>query len=352
MSPRLSRAAAIVGAWIPIFFFWLLLAMVYGQLPLAMAAPLAAVTVGVAALLGVGVARFCAWRPWPDRLRAGFYATHVAAASIYAVLWIAGTTALEPLVIGNPMSLRKVISSPVLGWQLFMGLWLYGVTAGIAYAFQIQRRARESERRALAAEAHLSAARLEALKNRLHPHFLFNALHTVGALVREDPATAEAAIEKLGEVLRYSLVEPPGGVVPFRDEWAFTQRYLEFEQLRFGDRLAVSSSIDDDCVSFGAPPFALQTLVENAVRHAVGARVGGGRIEITARASERLLTVRVRDDGDAAPAADGTGFGLPALRARLQAIYGDEARLTLDRGERGFDVSFTVPRPAAGDDDA
>src|SRR5205807_3531633 len=99
--------------------------------------------------------------------------------------------------------------------------------------------ARENERRALRAEAGLSAARLDALQHRLHPHFLFNALHTVAALVREDSAQAENAIEKLGDMLRYTLQEDAGNTVPFAEEWDFTRRYLDFEQLRHGERLSV-----------------------------------------------------------------------------------------------------------------
>ncbi len=346
------KVAAVVAAWLPMLFFWVVLAVAYGRMTLGQALPLGVLTIGSAALLGVVVWRFCMGTPWPQRLRAGFYAKHFLAAALYAFVWVVGDTTIETLLSGKSVW-RTLLAAGVIGWQLLMGLWLYGVVAGVSYAIQTQKRAHENERRALQAEAMLTAARLDALRNRLHPHFLFNALHTVAALVRHDPGQAESAIEKLGDMLRYSLLETNGGTVPFAEEWAFTRRYLEFEQTRYGDRLTVDIAIDEACNACSAPSFALQTLVENAVRHSIATRPEGGRIEITARASDAQLHVRVRDDGGngLTPAKDGTHFGLPALRERLKAIYGDEAQLTIDNGPSGFEVSFTVPRTAAEDAD-
>jgi signal transduction histidine kinase len=347
------QASVLIAAWLPIFVFWVALAIAYGHMPFGLGVLWATTTVASAALLGIAVSKFCTRTPWPQRLRAGFYARHLLAAALYGVTWIFSTYAVEPLFMDRPMSLRQVLASPFLGWQLFMGLWLYGVIAGISYAIRTQKRAFENESRALRAEAGLTAARLDALRSRLHPHFLFNALHTVAALVRHDPGQAESAIEKLGDMLRYSLLETRGGTVPFEEEWEFTQRYLEFEQLRHGDRLMVVSDIDEACATCSAPSFALQTLVENAVRHSIATRPEGGRIEITAQATDSSLHVRVRDDGGNGlpPAQEGTHFGLPALRERLKAMYGHEAELTIENSAAGFEVSFTVPRMAAEDAD-
>jgi len=353
MRRRLTQTAVLIAAWLPILVFWVALAIVYGHMPFGMAVLWATSTVTTAALFGIVVAKFCRKTPWPQRLRAGFYAKHLLAAALYGFVWIFSTYAVEPLFMDKPMTWHQVITSPFLGWQLFMGLWLYGVIAGISYAIQTQRRAFENESRALRAEAGLTAACLDALRSRLHPHFLFNALHTVAALVRHDAGQAENAIEKLGDMLRYSLRETRGGTVPFDEEWAFTQRYLEFEQLRHGDRLMVVSSIDDACGPCSAPSFALQTLVENAVRHSISTRAEGGRIEITAKVDDGCLLVRVRDDGgNGLPQAnEGTHFGLPALRERLKAMYGDEAHLAIENSAAGFEVSFTIPRNRAEDAD-
>jgi LytS/YehU family sensor histidine kinase len=345
MRPGALRAAALVAAWLPIALFWTLVLVVYGRVPVGESLLRSVLTIGAAALLGVAVWRHCARTPWPHELRVRFYARHFGAAAAYAALWVLALYAIEPLLSGMPLW-RSLFESRVVGWQLIMGVWLYGVIAGVSYAIQSQRRARENERRALLAEAGLAAAKLDALRSRLQPHFLFNALHTVAALVRHDPAQAESALEKLGDILRYTLETTDVDRVPFAEEWELTRRYLEFEQLRFGERLRVEAEIDPAGIATAVPLFALQTLVENAVRHAIATRPEGGTVAITARAGHAELLVSVRDDGASESAApeNGSRFGLQALRERLGALYGDAARLTVDSGPVGFEVSFTVPR--------
>lgn len=345
------RALTVAGAWLPFLVFWVFFFMVYGGESLGQALPWGALTIGSAAILGLGVWRFCALQPWPTRMRPVFYARHLQAATAYAVGWIIAIYGADSLVRGTSLP-KNLATSPVLGWQFLMGVWLYGVVAGVSYGVQTQRHANESERRALLAETALAGARLEALESRLNPHFLFNALHTVGALVRHDASRAEEAVEKLGDMLRYTLREEPGDTVPFREEWEFTERYVEFEKLRYEQRLAVSTDIDPRCFECATPSFALQTLVENAVRHSIANRVEGGRIEIHGRVEGGAFLLRVRDDGPGngqapppeVPAEARRGYGLRALQERLEAVYGDAARLTVTSGApAGYEVSIRMP---------
>ena len=342
MRERLIEASAVLGAWVAVLLLWIAFAMTSGISFIA-ALPRSILTIGIAAILGFGVWRLCRAMPWPRRPSLRFCAVHLVAAALYGSSWMIINIALEPLITGR--SVWGILRTPrALTW-LLTSVWLYAVIAGVSYAIQAQRRA-------LIAEAGLSAARLDALQNRLHPHFLFNALHTVAALVRQDSAQAESAIEKLGDMLRYTLQPQTENIVPFAEEWEFTRRYLDFEQLRYGDRLRVEPAIDPDCMTCSAPLFALQTLVENAVRHSIATRPEGGRIAITARADEKKLFVQVRDDGgNGAAAQDGSHFGLHALRERLSAVYGNESQLVIDSNPSGFEVSFAVPRTRAGEAD-
>jgi LytS/YehU family sensor histidine kinase len=277
-------------------------------------------------------------------MRPFFYVRHLVASSGYAAGWILAVYGGEALVRQANLA-QMLATSRVLAWQFLMGVWLYGLVAGVSYGVQTRRRAAEIERRALRAEAALSGARLEALRSRLNPHFLFNALHTVGALVRQDPARSESAVEKLGDMLRYTLREDPGETVSFRDEWDFTQRYVEFEQLRFGERLRVAPKIDPRALECQVPSFALQTLVENAVRHSIATRVEGGRVEISARVEGNALKLSVWDDGNASSRESGNGghgYGLSSLKERLEAVYGGAASVaTRDSG--GYEVSVKMP---------
>jgi hypothetical protein len=316
----MKKALALAAAWLPFFVLWLIFAMQLGM-PFRMALPRSLYAIGSAAILGLFVSKFCAARPL--ELRPRFYALHLVAASLYAAVWTAGMTAVDGRLGPRAM---------LVGWFI-EGVWIYTIIAGVSYAFQTQRRALEAEKS-------LAVARLDALRSRLHPHFLFNALHTVGALVRHDPAEAEGAVEKLGDMLRYTLRDGEGDAVSFGEEWEFTRRYLEFEQLRYGDRLRVEADIDPRSLACSAPSFALQTLVENAVHHSIDARAEGGTIDIRARVGGERLQIRVRDDGGDGAQATGNGFGLAALRERLQSVYGT----TLDiRVDHGFEVSFEIP---------
>jgi len=328
---------------------WMLFGMQAGA-TFRRALPFGLYAIASAALLGLLVSRFCARMPFPGELRPSFYAIHLMVAALYGVIWAAGMCAFAWLTEG-----RLTPRPMIVGW-LLEAVWLYAIIAGVSYAIQTQRRV-------LLAEKSLALARLDALRSRLHPHFLFNALHTVGALVRHDPAEAEGAIEKLGDMLRYSLRDGSGDTVPFSEEWEFTRRYLDFEQLRYGERLNVVTEIDPRSLACSAPSFALQTLVENSVRHSISQRAEGGRVEISARTSDGRLRIRVWDDGAAgfsppdgglkAAAPQGTQYGLHALRERLDAVYGAEAKLDIARDDAGFEVSFTIPcvRPEGDDDE-
>jgi LytS/YehU family sensor histidine kinase len=192
-----------------------------------------------------------------------------------------------------------------------------------------------------------AAARLDAIRARLNPHFLFNALHTLAALVKFRPTMAETAIERLGDMLRYTLKEDGRELVEFSEEYEFTRQYITFEQLRYQDRLKVDVKIDPESFNFDIPPFSIQTLAENAVRHAISIRPEGGSVWIKCSCQDGKLSVNVRDDGPGGGAdSQSHQFGLRSLRERLRAAYGSSADLSAQSGPEGFEASFVVPSPS------
>jgi LytS/YehU family sensor histidine kinase len=222
-------------------------------------------------------------------------------------------------------------------------LLLYVIVVAIAYS--VERR----ERAAYAA-AETARAQLAALRAQLHPHFLFNALHTVVQLIPMNPARAAEAAELVASLLRRTL-EDDRDVVTLDDEWSFVSRYLEIERIRFGDRLRVRAELDADLLDERVPSFALQTLVENAVRHGAANRVAPTEIVVTAARTDASLNLTVRNSGDPEPPArgeDGVGTGLSRLRQRLAFLYGDAARLTCGaRDDGGYEAVLVVPRGSA-----
>ena len=226
-----------------------------------------------------------------------------------------------------------------------MGVWLYGLFAGVSYAVQTRNRLGEKETLAMRAEALATVARLDAIRARLNPHFLFNALHTLAALVKFRPTVAESAIERLGDMLRYTLKEDGRELVEFSEEYEFTRQYIEFEQLRYEDRLKVDLQIDPESFHFDIPPFSIQAPEENAVRHAISVRPEGGSIWIKCFCQDGGLRVSVRDNGPGGAAGTNQSyrFGLRSLQERLRAAYGASADLKVHSSSDGFEASFGVP---------
>jgi two-component system, LytTR family, sensor kinase len=197
---------------------------------------------------------------------------------------------------------------------------------------------RERDQRAARLELDLAQARLANVEACLRPHFLFNTLNAIAALVCEDPRAAERTIGELSDLLRASLYAEPSREVRLDEELAFTEKYLGLERVRFQDRLRVSFEISAEARCALVPHLLLQPLVENAIRHGIAPLEAGGTIAVAAARRNGILHVTVRDDGVGvhSPAAThGSGIGLRGLRARLAHLYGDDHRLVLRPGPTG-----------------
>ena len=211
---------------------------------------------------------------------------------------------------------------------LVFAVWAV-VYALVATGFRL----RDAERDRLQLRAALAEARMATLESQLNPHFLFNALNTVRALITEDPAGARRAVTLLSALLRQTLATARAATHALADELAVVETYLELEALRFGDRLAVCVEADAAARQSVVPALLVQTLVENAVKHGVARCRDGGEVSVIARAADQHLTLTVTNPVPATPAsgpADGTGTGLANARERLALLFGDRARLSLD----------------------
>ena len=202
--------------------------------------------------------------------------------------------------------------------------------------------------RAARLEARLAEAELEALRARLHPHFLFNTLHAISTLMHRDVEAADRMLADLSDLLRLSLGTHTGQAVPLQQELDVLEHYLKIEQTRFQDRLTVQMTIDPATLDAQVPSLILQPLVENAIRHGIAPRAGAGRVEILARCDHRRLHLEVRDDGCGLPPAEHgrpqEGPGLANTRARLRQLYGAAQRFELAPAPGGGAVaSLEIP---------
>ncbi len=299
------------------------------------------VTTGVISIsVGIAVAflvyRFVLRNPWPRPFRLRFAALHLVAAPAFALVWHGTASVVQALVSRRPIFAEIGTREDE---RLFIGFFMYLIVAGISYAAAASARAAR-------AEAISARTQLAALRAQLHPHFLFNALHTVVQLIPVEPAKASEAAELVAELLRTTLEEQRDEVT-LADEWSFVSRYLAVERIRVGDRLVVRDDIAEDLLDERVPAFAMQTLVENAVRHGAAPSVAPTEIVIAAARSASELTLSVRNssgDGAVRTAEAGTGTGLARLRERLDVLYGSAARLDCrPDGNGGFNAVLIVP---------
>ena len=201
-------------------------------------------------------------------------------------------------------------------------------------------RVAEARAKELAAEA-----KLNALEARVHPHFLFNSLNSVLSLIPDDPVRAEALLEKVAALLRFALEAGQSRLIPLEDELRIVRDYLDIESARLGDRLRSTVDIEPAALDWKVPPFSLQTLVENSVRHSIAPRRTGGAVRVTARKQDGRLELAVWDDGAGFSRDElRAGHGLDNLEGRLASLFDGKGHLTLRSGDGGMTVVLAVPQ--------
>ena len=231
---------------------------------------------------------------------------------------------------------------------------VYWLIVGVAHGMMFYRRYRQRDAEAAVLASKLASAELEVLKSQLHPHFLFNAMNTISALMHRDVKAADRMLARLSELLRAALDHTSEQEVSLSDELNFLESYLEIEQTRLGDRLRVVVDVPPNVLDAVVPHMIMQPLVENAIRHGVAPRAAPGTVVIRARGRRDMLDLEVLDDGPGVPPGRSTngGLGLANVRARLQQLYGEQFSFEpRNRADGGFRVSLSIPfRPIGAAD--
>lgn len=226
---------------------------------------------------------------------------------------------------------------------------VYWSLVGACQAITNFRSSQERERRAAELEARLASAKLQALRMQINPHFLFNTLNSIAALVYVNPRAADEMLGDLSALLRRSLDSMEEQEVPLAQELEFIGGYISIEQKRFGERLRVEQSVPDELMKALVPALILQPLVENAIRHGIEPQRGQGLISIEAKQEDKHLHLIVRDNGRGSPGADlnssaRRGIGLANTQARLQGLYGQDQRFSFEWAEpQGCRVDIHLP---------
>lgn len=281
---------------------------------------------------------------WPRRVL-----IHFAAGTAVALTLALGHVTIDMLFMERYSSTSGFHLFRMAFSMMDKEMMVYWVLVMLSHALDYYSRYRSGELRASRLEAQLAQAQLQALKMQLHPHFLFNTLNSISELIYKNPDTAEQMVTQLSDMLRLSLDKVGVQEISLKQELEFLNKYLEIEQTRFAERLKVSMEIQPDTLDAYVPNMILQPLVENAVRHGIAPRSGGGHIEIHARRDDGMLRMEVRDDGrglteDAPHISLNGGVGLANTRARLEHLYGVTHRFKLSSPPgHGLTVSLTIP---------
>jgi signal transduction histidine kinase len=225
-------------------------------------------------------------------------------------------------------------------------IWIHAFFAAFAWTIIRSQLMFEQERRLAEAESQAQKAVLSALRAQVNPHFLFNALNAISSLMTIGRyEEAEEALMRLSEFFRASLAAERRQLVTVADELEMLEAYLEMEQLRFPDRLKANIVMGEGTGAGLIPSFLLQPLVENAIKYAVAPSTEPVDVIISSRRTSNVLQVSVEDTGNSAGGsiAPGEGVGLENVRSRIEAIYGDSAIMTVNKGNSGFQVTITLP---------
>ena len=325
--------------------------------------------------LGLAIRRACEeWYPWAfltvgilwvarrcnleregmKRWILGHVGTSVLVSLVYFTVYAWLLSGQKSVMDGSTFEFGNVFKKLII-FYLHVVLVIYWAIVLSHQSWGYYQRSRERERQASALATELVRTRLEVLRMQLNPHFLFNTLHTISALIHENPDDADRIVARLSELLRVSLEQSDSQEVPLRQELSFLERYLQIEQTRFQDRLAVEIEVESGLDNVLVPSLILQPLVENAIRHGIEPREDTGRLKIGARRLNGMLELKVSDNGPGLPEAEVAprreGVGLSNTRSRLSHLYGPDHRFELTPASGGgLEARLLIPcRTEAGD---
>ncbi len=276
---------------------------------------------------------------------------HFILANVFSALWLLIIYGSWYLQVGDEM-FTVVPLREIIGWQYLLGVIIYLLNAGIFYMLIYYRQFREKELAEKELKILSRDAELQALKMQIHPHFLFNALNSINALIKEQPDLARKMMGKLSDLLRFSLETREKPLIPLKEEIDLMHQYLEIEKVRFSDRIVIEEQIEPGLETWRVPAMILQPLLENSVRHGIAARRGNGWIRINIDSNDDLLRITVansvasggskQNDG-----AGSTGTGLENIRQRLHLLYQDNCTFSIQPGPDVFTVAISLPQEKA-----
>ncbi|KAA3615191.1 MAG: sensor histidine kinase [Planctomycetota bacterium] len=350
MPPILARPQRLLfylGAWLPVAGLLTTLLMGIAHFEVRAALSLALPQTLLFAFLGLMAWYPARALPYPQTALWTLLGSHLLAAVVSSSLWVACGRLWAPRFLSsieeglhpNPFDNHQTLFFTV-------GVLLYLLAVTLHYLFLSVEQTSQAKRRALEMQIGARDAELKLLRAQVNPHFLFNSLNAIHALVGNQPEQARAMCLKLGEFLRSSLQAGNSGNTDLQEEISLALAYLEVEKVRFGSRLQVRVDLEEACEKVRVPPLLLQPLVENAVLHGISHCLDGGEIRLRCRRQGEMLHLQVSNPRDPeAPRSRGQGLGLENVRRRLDSFFQGQAELQVKPTPKAFEVALLLPFP-------
>ncbi len=227
----------------------------------------------------------------------------------------------------------------MLNWFILFFVWSL-----LYFSFQFFMRYRAEEIKNLKLEATKREIELNKLKSQLNPHFIFNSMNTIRALIEEDPEKAKQSVTQLSNIMRYTLVMSTQRTVPFDEEMKVVKDYLALEKVRYEERLDYKCTIEGDASKFSVPSLMIQTLVENSIKHGIATLPKGGLIRLEGVVNNGFLTITIKNPGILKTSSGNGGYGLINTRQRLNLIYGEKASFRIEQLDNEVITTIKIPK--------
>ena len=290
----------------------------------------------------------CKKIPFDQTNKILFFSFHFLSAIFFSALWLFISYGFWYLSEGERI-FEQVDVREIIGWQFLFGMIQYFFVAGIFYTIIYHRNLKQKEMEQAELKILTRDAELKALKLQMNPHFLFNSLNSINALVTKDAALARKMIAQLSELLRMSLESHDKLLIPLKEELDLVHTYLAIEQMRFGEKMIVREDVEPGLLTKSFPAMLLQPLLENAVKHGIANTRSGGTISLSIQQDDqRIVGTVINETSDeniqSKTTKNGNGISINNIRQRLDRMYGNNYRWQVDMSDKNkFKIEFEIP---------
>jgi len=327
-----------------VLFYAIVMYFQVTEIPLAIAFVSSATFNYIFALLSIFVWMICKKIPYGRIHPIVFFFSHFTLSGIFTAAWLALAYGLWYLNIGDVM-LEQVNIRGIIGWQFLFGMMQYFLVVGIFYTIFYYQHFKVKEINEVELKILARDAELKALKLQMNPHFLFNTLNSINALITQNPGLARKMIAQLSELLRASLESHDKLIISLKEELDLVHLYITIERIRFGEKMKFDEHVDQELLTAPFPAMLLQPLLENAVKHGVANSRSGGRIELSIQKSDGYLLGIVSNEIDnRIDRETSNGISLTNIQQRLDRLYGDNYVWIVNPNDSNhFKITFKFP---------